>query len=493
MTDSDIAPIWRKIGQAASGAGAPQQCCCSRLLFHTCNNTVADGWVPASAGTTSREASGLIPTSSPPPEPRAAYDRISLRRLVLIGWVAVAGQALALLVVHYVLEFPLPLAPVFGVVACSAALNLFFAIHHRAATRLGEREAAYFLGYDLLQLGLLLCLTGGLENPFSILILAPVTVAATILSRPPVIGLAVFAMIIITVLALWHVPLPWRADPPVFPPELVIGIWTALVLATVFIGAYTWSVAAEARRLRDAVAATQLALAREQRVSAVGALAAAAAHELGSPLATIAVVAKELVRELPADSPHAEDAMLLLSQSERCREILAQLARHPDDDTTSPYAPLPTSALVEAAGTLHRDPRVRLIFATAGHPADEPLVSRSPEIMHGLNNLIQNAVQFARREVSVTISWDKDTVTVEVADDGPGFPAHLLGRLGEPYLSTRAGDSNHMGLGIFIAQSLLERSGADLTFDNLVEGGAHVVISWNRANLEADARTNAAA
>jgi two-component system, sensor histidine kinase RegB len=333
-----------------------------------------------------------------------------------------------------------------------------------------------------------------LENPFSILILAPVTVAATVLSLRPVIALAVFAVAVITLLALWHLPLPWQTMPLDFPSELVLGLWTALVLATVFIGGYAWSVAEEARRLRDAVAATQLALAREQRVSAVGALAAAAAHELGSPLATIAVVAKELSHELPPDSPHAEDMQLLLSQSERCRQILAQLAHHPDEEGASPYTRLPISALVEAAGMPYHDARVRLIFATTGEPAeDEPLVRRSPEIMHGLNNLIQNAAQFARHEVSVTIHWDKTVVTVEVADDGPGFPAHLLGRLGEPYLSTRAGASNHMGLGIFIAQSLLERSGADLTFDNLVDGGANVVISWNRANLEADARPDAAA
>jgi two-component system sensor histidine kinase RegB len=279
--------------------------------------------------------------------------------------------------------------------------------------------------------------------------------------------------------------LPWRTEPLVFPPELVLGIWLALVLATVFIGGYTWSVAQEARRLRDAVAATQLALAREQRVSAVGALAAAAAHELGSPLGTIAVVAKELVRDLPGDSPHAEDAALLLSQSERCRKILAELAHQPEQDGGSPYTRLPISALVETAGAPHRDQGVKLIFATAAQPApEEPLVRRSPEILHGLNNLIQNAVQFARREVSVTTFWDRVTVTVEVADDGPGFPFHLLGRLGEPYISTRAGATDHMGLGIFIAQSLLERSGAKLAFDNLPDGGARVAISWNRTNLE---------
>ena len=428
-------------------------------------------------------------------EPRAAFDRISLRRGVLIRWVAIAGQAAALLTVHYGLGFRFLLLPAFAIVGCSVVLNLAITLYRRAATRLGEREAAFLLGYDLLQLGLLLYLTGGLENPFAILILAPVTVSATVLSQRSVIALAIFAVAVITLLAVWHLPLPWRAAPgaPVFPPELVVGLWTALVLATVFIGGYTWSVAAEARQLRDAVAATQLALAREQRVSAVGALAAAAAHELGSPLATIAVVAKELVRDLPAGSPHSDDAQLLLSQSERCREILAQLAHHPDEEGASPYTRLPISALVEAAGALYHDPRVRLIFATTGEAAaDEPLVSRSPEIMHGLNNLIQNAVQFAHDEVSVTIHWDRAAVTVEIADDGPGFPAHLLGRLGEPYLSTRAGEPSHMGLGIFIAQNLLERSGAALTFDNLAEGGAHVVISWRRANLEAQARPDAA-
>jgi two-component system sensor histidine kinase RegB len=430
-------------------------------------------------------------------EPRAAFDRISLRRLILIRWVAVAGQAVALLVVHYGFDFGLPLLPALGVVGCSVLFNLVFTIYRRAATRLEEREAAFYLGYDLLQLAVLIFLTGGLQNPFAILILAPVTVAATILSRRPVIALAIFAILAITVLALWHLPLPWRTEPPIaapiFPPELVLGIWTALVIATIFISGYTWSVAQEARRLRDAVAATQLALAREQRVSAVGALAAAAAHELGSPLGTIAVVAKELVRDLPSDSPHAEDAALLLSQSERCRLILADLARAPVEDGGAPFTSMPISVLVES-GALSHDPRVRLIFATTeGAAEDEPMVQRSPEIVHGLNNLIQNALQFARREVSVTTSWDKDTVTVEVADDGPGFPAHLLGRLGEPYLSTRAGASDHMGLGIFIAQSLLERTGAQLTFDNLVEGGAHVVIFWKRANLESMARHRAAA
>jgi len=220
-------------------------------------------------------------------EPAAGSARISLRTLVPIRWVAIAGQALAILTVHYGLGFHLPLAPTLAVVAGSALLNIVLIVYRQSERRLGERYAALCLGYDIIQLGILLYLTGGLQNPFSILILAPVTVAATILSRRPVITLSTFAVAAISVLALWHLPLPWRSDPGplVFPPEIIVGTWTALVMATVFIGGYTWSVAQDARRLRDAVAATQLALAREQRVSAVGALAAAAAHELGALLA----------------------------------------------------------------------------------------------------------------------------------------------------------------------------------------------------------------
>jgi two-component system sensor histidine kinase RegB len=466
MTGSGIGSIWRIVRQSTSAGMVEVQ----------------------------RRKPVTIATMATPAEPRAAFDRISLRRLVLIRSVAVTGQAVTLLTVHFLFDFRLPLLPALAVVGCSVLLNLGSVLYHRAGTRLGERAATLYLAYDTLQLAVLLYLTGGLENPFSILMLAPVTVAATALSRRPVIALSSLAVAGISVIALWHQPLPWRTTPFVFPPDLVLGIWVALVIATIFMGGYTLSVAQEARRLRDAVAATQLALAREQRVSAVGALAAAAAHELGSPLATIAVVARELARDLPAGSPHAEDAALLLSQSERCRLILAELAHQPEEDGGSPYTSLTISALVEAAGELYHDARVRLIFATtASATDDEPLVQRSPEITHGLNNLIQNAVQFARHEVSVTISWDRDVVIVEVADDGPGFPPHLLGRLGEPYLSTRAGDSDHMGLGIFIAQSLLERTGATLAFDNLIDGGAHVAISWSRANLETAARAQSGA
>ena len=415
---------------------------------------------------------------------------ISLRMLVLIRWVVVAGQAATILFVHYGLGFVLPIESALAVVATSGALNVAASWPRRSSARLGDSEASFYLAYDMLQLGMLLFLTGGLQNPFAMLMLAPVTVAATILSRRSVFWLSALTVAAISLLAALHLPLPWRGAPLQMPDLYVLGVWTALVLSTIFIAGYTWSVAEQARRMRDAFSATQLALAREQRVSAVGGIAAAAAHQLGSPLATIAVVAKELVRDLPPESPYAEDALLLLSQSERCRTILADLARQREGESGSPFERLPFSALVEAAGEPHSRPDIATTYTTAaGRDADhrrveEPLVPRSPEIMHGLGNLIQNATQFARIGVDVTTSWSEETVAVDIVDDGPGFPQQVLARIGEPYISVRTGEAQHMGLGIFIAQSLLERTGARVSFANLPDGGAQVVVEWRRGSLE---------
>lgn len=414
---------------------------------------------------------------------------VRLRILIAIRWVAVTGQVLTLLVVRFFLGFDLPLALALAVVAASGLLNL--ALWSRAASRLTDRDAAIFLAYDLFQLALLLYLTGGLENPFSILMIAPIAVAGMILSRRSIIALSLLGIALISALALTHMPLPWNGMPPLFPSTYVFGLWFALVLSLAFIAAYVWIVIDEARRMRDAVAETQLALAREQQISAVGALAAAAAHELGSPLGTIAVIAKELARDLPPESPYAEDAALLVSQSERCRKILAELSHHPGSvgGAGAPSASLPISALAEAAGSPHHVDGIHVLYATTSDvdASAEPLVALTPEIMHGLGNLIQNAIQFARQEVTVSIHWDERTILIEMDDDGPGFPPNLLGRLGQPYISGRGaarGSAQHMGLGIFIAQSLLERTGARLEFGNAEEGGAQVMVEWDRDAVE---------
>ena len=254
------------------------------------------------------------------------------------------------------------------------------------------------------------------------------------------------------------------------------------------IAGYAWRVADEARRLSDALAATQMALAREQRLSALGGLAAAAAHELGSPLATIAVTARELANAVPPDSPFAEDIAELVSQGQRCREILRSLSQKGESEEHAPFTRMPLSSLLETvADTCRRRPGIKVTGtvnqATPG--SQEPRLVPTPEFRHALANLIDNAIQFAEHEVRIVLSLKPERVEVRIEDDGAGFPAEVLELLGEPYLSTR-NDDGGLGLGIFIAQTLLARTGATLQFDNH-EQGARVTITWDRATLEGSA------
>ena len=413
--------------------------------------------------------------------------QVRLRTVLLIRWIAAAGQLATVLIVHYGLEYPLPLALCFITVACLAASNVIITSYRSTRGRLADGEALALLGFDAIQLACLLYLTGGLANPFAILILAPVVVSATILSRRATITLTGLAILVITGLAYFHLPLPWAPNQLELPLPYVLGIWTALAVATVFISTYVWSVAEESRRMSEALAETQAALARAQRLAALDGLAAAAAHELGSPLATISVVAHELTREVAPDDPIAEDVQLLASQSERCRDILADIAAQPEDRGGAPFETLPLSIFlqetIEEAGPRECEIEIELADTCEG---PEPQLPPRPEIRRGLGNLIQNAGQFARGQVTVAAHWDARLVSVTVRDDGPGFPPSVLAAIGEPYISTRSGRGEHMGLGIFIAQTLLERSGASLQFRN--RQGGEVAISWPRAMLDVASR-----
>jgi two-component system sensor histidine kinase RegB len=428
----------------------------------------------------------------PPPSVPAATmagGRVRLRTLILIRWVAIVGQLTALLVVHFGLRYQVPLLATLAAVAISVVVNVWATVGRRSPERLGDRAAAFYLAYDLLQLGVLLYLTGGLHNPFAVLILAPVIVSATVLSRFSTIALSVLALAVIVVLALDHLPLPWANGAFSLAPLFIFGLAAALGLSVVFIAGYVFSLAEEARRMSGALAASYMALDREQRLSALGALAAATAHRLGSPLGTIAVVSKELARELPADSPHRADAELLLSESERCRTILAELSTRPE--AGEPLQRMPLAALVETAAAPYQSNRIRLVVDSQPEVGTEssgaaPQAPPSPELRHGLGNLLQNAIEFARTEVRVIVRWDDRHIRLVIRDDGPGFDPGLLDHLGEPYLSggTQGRTGDPMGLGVFIAQTLLDRTGARLSFGNSQNGGGEVTIVWSRASLE---------
>jgi len=419
----------------------------------------------------------------------AVGGRVRRGTLNTIRWVAILGQLAALFFTHFGLRYELPLGWALCAVAASALVNLWAGRGGRASSRLSDREAAAYLGFDLIELAALLYLTGGLNNPFAILILAPVTVSAATLSRAATAVLAALAVVAVVVLSLWHLPLPWPTPGFALEPVFILGLAAALALSTLFIAIYIFSVAEEARRMSHALSATQMALDREQQVSALGALAAAAAHELGSPLGTIAVVAKELARDLPPDSPFRDDVQLLLSQSERCRAILVSLAAKPDVGGGTPFDHIGVKQLVEMTAAPHRRAEVNLsiqeLVLNSDGSSVAPKVTRRPEILHGLGTLLQNAIEFARAKVEVKALWRDRQLTMTIEDDGPGFPPDLLVHLGEPYLSggDQGRDGEHMGLGIFIAETLLARTGARVSLANRREGGAQVTIAWPNGPL----------
>jgi two-component system sensor histidine kinase RegB len=419
-----------------------------------------------------------------------AWRGLRLDTIAALRWVGVAGQALTLAIVGLALGFRAPFLACGVLIGLSAAVNFGMALSGRRGRFASSNEAAVQLSFDVLQLAGVLYLTGGVVNPFALLLIAPVTLAAANLPWRQAAVLAATAILATVFLVFWARPLPWSHG-QVFAPPLIyrLGAATAIVAGVAFTAGYAWLAARQAARMELALHMTQAVLAREQRLSALGGLAAAAAHELGTPLATIAVVAKELARG--ADENVQEDARLLLSQTDRCREILRRLTEAPEAEDAV-HARMSLVQLLNEVIEPHLEAPVRVEAVVTGAPgASAPYVRRMPEVLRAMTSLVDNAVDFAASDVLVTARFDQESVAVEVRDDGPGFAPDVLGKLGQPYVTSRpSGEgsrSQHsgMGLGFFIAKTLLERTGAQVEFKNGKGSGAVVAARWPREKVEA--------
>src|SRR5436190_6238313 len=413
---------------------------------------------------------------------------VRLDTILRLRWLAVLGQLAAIFIVAQGLEFDVPVIACVAIVGLSALINLALQIAFNPMQRLEPIYAASLLALNIVELAGLLYLTGGLQNPFSFLFLAPVLISATALPIRLTIALGVLAVACASALVFFHLPLTWDSDDPlVLPPIYLFGVWLSIVLAIGVTSLYAFQVTEESRKLSDALAATELVLTREQHLTQIDGLAAAAAHELGTPLSTIFLISRELQKTVP-DGPLSADLKTLREQAQRCRDILAKITQL--SSSGAPFDRMKLSTLIEEVVAPHRDFDVDIKVRIAVAPSREPVGARNPAILYGVGNILENAVDFARDSVEVNAWWNSETVEIVISDDGPGIAPDMLKRIGEPYLSRRPsadqGEHGGLGLGVFIARTLLERTGAKVAFTNrqFPDHGAVVQIVWPRDRFE---------
>jgi len=431
---------------------------------------------------------------------------IRLRTMTMVRWIAITGQLIALIVADQVFHLDLAYGLCYLAVGVSAVANVVATFVFPENKLLSESENASMLLFDLLQLCFLLFLTGGLNNPFCILIVGPVTISAATLTVRSTLTLAIVALVLVVLILNFHLPLQTAEGFTLRIPEIfLVGNLAALTIAIVFSSIYSRRVVSEMSSMAEALAATQMALAREQKLTDLGGVVAAAAHELGTPLATIKLASAELMEELDEQPDLYEDAALIREQANRCRDILHSMGRAGKDDLQLRRAPL--LAVIEEAAEPHVNRGKNLRFSediTQSSEGEIPIILRQPEILHGLRNLIQNAVDFAKENVWIESDWTTDRITIRIMDDGKGYPPHLIGRIGNPFMRRKRSERDRkqrpgyegMGLGLFIAKTLLERTGAYLKFTNGTDlsylnderyrqRGAIVEVSWPRERIEA--------
>ena len=420
-----------------------------------------------------------------------ARGRSRLRSYITIRWIAIAGQSLTVLVVRFGFGIELPLAICGALIALSVIVNLSLLNGLRRHWRIGEGLSNFQLFFDVVQLASLIAVTGGLSNPFLMLLIAPVTVASVSLRRGYAISLSVTAFVLAAGMLFFSEPLPFESGAIEMPKILQYGHLIALGVGLSFFSVSAARVSADESKLVRALDATQVVLAREQRLSALGALSAMTAHQLGTPLATIHLAAKEISRGLLSEEETKEDINIIVEQAERCREILLNLSQSRDDHDEI-HARMTLMAILEEASTPHKGQEVEIELAVDSELSDKshcPEIARRPEVLHALGAFIENAVSFADTTVKATARWDENAIAFKIIDDGPGFAFEILGKLGEPYVSQRSDaqkGGSDLGLGFFIAKTLIERTGGTVITGNLSapESGAVVEAIWPRTNLE---------
>ena len=409
------------------------------------------------------------------------------KTLVNLRWIAIIGQLIAINFVYFFLTLDLPIIETHIIILAGFITNIILQFKVKT-NQLKDFYSALFLFYDLLQLSVLLYLTGGIVNPFSLLIIVPTIISSSFLSMGTTIILGTLTISSLFFLKEYYKILPGLDTYSfIFPEYYLVGVLVSIIIGLVFLSYFGIRFSGETKKRSEALDKLQEVMAKEYELDSLGGLAAAAAHSLGTPLATISVVAKELKKEIGDRSKYSKDLDLLISQAKRCSNILKQISKKEISDDQ--FINLTKAEdLLEEIIISFEDNTDKKITLAESEDKNKINIKRSPEIVYGLRNFIGNAVKFADKEVQITLTSDDHALVLMVNDDGPGFAEDIIDLIGEPYLKSKSKKTNSksgLGLGIFLGKTLLERKKAQLTFFNKNDlKGASVKISWNIVDIK---------
>ena len=412
------------------------------------------------------------------------------KTLVFLRWIAIFGQIIAINLVFFVLKLEFPITLAYIIIFAGLITNLFLQFGIKSI-QLKDFYASIFLIYDLIQLSFLLYLTGGISNPFSILLIVPAIVSSTFLSVGTTIILGFLTISFLFFLTIFHYPLPGLSEYSfIFPKYYIVGLFIAIIIGLIFLSYFGVRFAGETKKRSEALNKLQEMISKEYELESLGGQAAAAAHSLGTPLATISVVATELKKEIGNNQNYSKDIDLLISQTRRCSEILKKISKKQiKEDQFFSFVKL--EDLLEEIIISFKETSSKKISLTSADDKNKINIKRSPEIIYGLRNFIGNAVKFSKSEVSIILESDEKTIEVIINDNGPGFPEDIKTVIGEPYIKSKSKEISSnagLGLGTFLGKTLLEKKHAILSFSKDRKlGGASVKISWNVNNFKFNA------
>ncbi|MDC3156211.1 ActS/PrrB/RegB family redox-sensitive histidine kinase [Pelagibacteraceae bacterium] len=407
-------------------------------------------------------------------------NNILLGNLIKIRWIAIFGQILAVFFVSYIIKIQIPLYETLSIILLSVAINFYSYFEERKNKSISNIKAFLFLLFDTLQLGFLLFLTGGIVNPFSILILAPVITSASYLPALMTVILSTISIIIIILLNFYFIPLDLGNE--FYLPDIYnFGLVASLIITVIFIAIYAYLFASSSRKISNALSVSKLQILNQKKITEVGSLSAATAHELGTPLNTIFLILNDLLKEkkLIEDKNIVKDIVLLKSQAERCKEILQRLSKNPLKIKDKFLEKVKITDLIKINfEKFNKDKKLNIKKTLI---TDEPEIVFKDEIMYALGNIVQNAIFYSKKIVTAELNYNKLNLKITITDDGLGFSKDIIDKLGEPYISK---NNQGMGLGIFIAKNLIENMGGKLNFYNSKDENAVVEIIFDNSILD---------